>query len=138
LLAPLPGGIAAETATLVLNTDTGPHSFNIEIAKTSSEKILGLMYRRSLPADAGMLFLYNRPQQVTFWMRNTYIPLDMVFIGADGRVQRIESHTEPFSLAAISSDGEVEAVLELNAGTADAIGLKVGDKVDYPALVETR
>jgi hypothetical protein len=138
LLAPLPGGIAAETATLVLNTDTGPHSFNIEIAKTPSEKILGLMYRRSLPADAGMLFLYDRPQQVTFWMRNTYIPLDMVFIGADGRVQRIESHTEPFSLAAISSDGEVEAVLELNAGTADAIGLKVGDKVDYPALVETR
>jgi len=138
LLAPLPGGIAAETATLVLNTDTGPHSFNIEIAKTPSEKILGLMYRRSLPADAGMLFLYDRPQQVTFWMRNTYIPLDMVFIGADGRVQRIESHTEPFSLAAISSDGEVEAVLELNAGTADAIGLKVGDKVDYPALLETR
>ena len=138
MLSPLPGGIAAETATLVLNTDTGPHSFNIEIAKTPSEKILGLMYRRSLPADAGMLFLYDRPQQVTFWMRNTYIPLDMVFIGADGRVQRIESHTEPFSLAAISSDGEVEAVLELNAGTADAIGLKVGDKVDYPALVETR
>jgi len=138
LLLPLPGGIAAETATLVLNTDTGPHSFNIEIAKTPSEKILGLMYRRSLPADAGMLFLYDRPQQVTFWMRNTYIPLDMVFIGADGRVQRIESHTEPFSLAAISSDGEVEAVLELNAGTADAIGLKVGDKVDYPALVEPR
>jgi uncharacterized membrane protein (UPF0127 family) len=61
-----------------------------------------------------------------------------VFIGADGRVQRIESHTEPFSLAAISSDGEVEAVLELNAGIADAIGLKAGDKVDSPALVEPR
>lgn len=138
MLLPLTGGIAAETATLVLNTDTGPHSFNIEIAKTPSEKILGLMYRRSLPADAGMLFLYDRPQPVTFWMRNTYIPLDMVFIGADGRVQRIESHTEPFSLAVIPSDGEVEAVLELNAGTADAIGLKVGDKVDYQALVEPR
>jgi uncharacterized protein len=124
--------------TLVLHTDTGPHSFNIEIAKTPSEKILGLMYRRSLPADAGMLFLYDRPQQVTFWMRNTYIPLDMVFIGADRRVQRIESHTEPFSLAAISSDGDVVSVLELNAGTADAIGLKVGDKVDYPVLVEPR
>jgi uncharacterized membrane protein (UPF0127 family) len=138
LLLPLPGAIAAETATLVLNTDTGPHNFNIEIAKTPSEKILGLMYRRSLPADAGMLFLYDRPQPVNFWMRNTYIPLDMVFIGADGRVQRIESHTEPFSLAAISSDGEAEAVLELNAGTTDAIGLKVGDEVDYPALVEPR
>jgi uncharacterized membrane protein (UPF0127 family) len=138
LLLPLPGGIAAETATLVLHTDTGPHSFNIEIAKTPSEKILGLMYRRSLPSDAGMLFLYDRPQPVTFWMRNTYIPLDMVFIGADGRVQRIESHTEPFSLAAISSDGDVESVLELNAGTADAIGLKVGDRVDSPALVEAR
>jgi uncharacterized protein len=138
LLLPLPGGIAAETATLVLHTDTGPHSFNIEIAKTPSEKILGLMYRRSLPADAGMLFLYDRPQPVTFWMRNTYIPLDMVFIGADGRVQRIESHTEPFSLSAISSDGDVESVLELNAGTADAIGLKVGDKVSSPAFVEAR
>jgi uncharacterized protein len=138
LLLPLPDAIATETFTLVLHTDTGPHSFNIEIAKTQSEKMLGLMYRRSLPADAGMLFLYDRPQQVTFWMRNTYIPLDMVFIGADGRVQRIESHTEPFSLAAIPSDGEVEAVLELNAGTADAIGLKAGDKVDFPALVEPR
>jgi uncharacterized protein len=138
LLLPLPGGLAAETATLVLNTDTGPHSFTIEVAKTASEKILGLMYRKSMAADAGMLFLYDRPQPVTFWMRNTYIPLDMVFIGADGRVSRIESHTEPFSLAVISSDGEVEAVLELNAGTADAIGLKAGDKVDYPALVESR
>jgi uncharacterized membrane protein (UPF0127 family) len=138
LLLPLPGGIAAETATLVLNTDSGPHSFTIEIAKTASEKIIGLMYRRHLPSDAGMLFLYDPPQPATMWMRNTYIPLDMVFIGADGRVQRVERRTEPFSTTVISSDGEVAAVLELNAGTAEAIGLKVGDKVDYPALVEAR
>lgn len=122
---------------MVLKTDSGPHSFTVELAATPQEKALGLMYRRSLPADAGMLFLYDRPQPLTMWMRNTLISLDMVFIGADMRVHRIETHTEPFSTDIISSDGEVKAVLELNAGTAAAIGLKVGDEVDSPQLGRT-
>lgn len=134
LLVPLQEGLAAETGTLVLETDSGSHRLTIELARTPQEQRLGLMYRRSLPADGGMLFLYDRPQPVTMWMRNTLIPLDMVFIGADARVHRIENHTEPFSTEIISSEGEVQAVLELNAGKASAIGLKTGDKVKYPGL----
>jgi uncharacterized membrane protein (UPF0127 family) len=129
-----PGAIAAGNGTLVLKTDSGPHSFAIELATTPAERALGLMYRRTLPADAGMLFLYDNPQPLTMWMRNTFIPLDMVFIGADGKVHRIESRTEPFSTQLISSEGNVQGVLELNAGTAASIGLKAGDVVVYPGL----
>jgi len=129
-----PGAIAAGNGTLVLKTDSGPHSFTIELATTPAERALGLMYRRTLPVDAGMLFLYDKPQPLTMWMRNTFIPLDMVFIGADGKVHRIESRTEPFSTQIISSEGNVRGVLELNAGAAVSIGLKAGDEVVYPGL----
>jgi uncharacterized membrane protein (UPF0127 family) len=129
-----PGAIAAGNGTLVLKTDSGPHRFTIELATTPAERALGLMYRRTLPADAGMLFLYDKPQPLTRWMRNTFIPLDMVFIGADGKVHRIESRTEPFSTQIISSEGNVQGVLELNAGAAASIGLKAGDEVVYPGL----
>jgi uncharacterized membrane protein (UPF0127 family) len=132
LLLPPPGAIAAGNGTLVLKTDSGPHSFNIEIATTNGERALGLMYRRELPDDAGMLFLYDPPQPITMWMRNTILPLDMIFIGTDGKVHRIESHTEPFSTEVISSDGTVQGVLEVNAGTAAKIGLKAGDEVVLP------
>ena len=124
LLLPPPGAIAAGNGTLVLKTDSGPHNFNIEIATTNGERALGLMYRRELPADAGMLFVYDPPQPITMWMRNTILPLDMIFIGTDGKVHRIESHTEPFSTDIISSDGTVQGVLEVNAGTAAKIGLE--------------
>jgi uncharacterized protein len=125
---------ALSTATLVLETQSGKHSFKIEVATTDAERQLGLMFRRSLPEDGGMLFLYPQAQPVAMWMKNTIIPLDMVFIDAFGRVRRIETHTEPFSTTPIPSDGAVQAILELNAGTADAIGLKTGDKVIYPGL----
>jgi uncharacterized membrane protein (UPF0127 family) len=98
---------------------------------------MGLMFRRSLAADAGMLFLYDRAQPVAMWMKNTYIPLDMIFIGADGRVHRIAKRTEPFSTDVISSEGDVQGILEVNAGIADAIGLKPGDEVIYPGLWTT-
>ncbi len=133
LLLP-PGANAFGNGTLVLKTNSGPHSFTIELATTPAERALGLMYRRALPADAGMLFLYEQPQPLTMWMRNTFIPLDMVFIGIDGKVHRIETHTEPFSTQLISSEGAVQSVLELNAGTAASIGLKAGDEVVYPGL----
>ena len=118
----------------MLKTDSGPHNFTIELAITPAERALGLMYRRTLPADAGMLFIYDKPQPLNMWMRNTFISLDMVFIGADGKVHRIESRTEPFSTQLISSEGNVQGVLELNAGTAASIGLKAGDEVVYPGL----
>jgi uncharacterized membrane protein (UPF0127 family) len=136
LLVPWHGGLAASTETLVLKTATGDHNFNIEVATTDQERALGLMFRRSLPENSGMLFLYDPPQPATMWMKNTLIPLDMVFISAEGKVHRIESHTEPFSTAVIDSDGDVVGVLELNAGEADKIGLKRGDKVIYPGLAK--
>jgi hypothetical protein len=126
--------VALSSGTLVLETASGAHSFTIEVATTEAERELGLMFRRSLPQDGGMLFLYDQPQPIAMWMKNTLIPLDMVFIDAAGRVHRIETHAEPFSTTPIPSDGEVQAILELNAGTADTIGLKAGDKVVYPGL----
>jgi uncharacterized membrane protein (UPF0127 family) len=126
LLAPA-SGFATGTGTLVIKTASGDHNFNIEVATTQQEQALGLMFRRSLPENAGMLFLYDPPQPAAMWMKNTLIPLDMVFIAPDGRVLRIESNTEPLSTAVIPSEGDISAVLELNAGEADKIGLRRGD-----------
>jgi uncharacterized protein len=122
------------TAALVFKTTTGDHSFTIEVATTNQEKAQGLMFRRSLPENNGMLFVYDPPQPIMMWMKNTLIPLDMVFIAPDGTVHRIESNTEPFSTALISSEGAVLGVVELNAGAAARIGLKRGDRVVYPGL----
>jgi uncharacterized membrane protein (UPF0127 family) len=122
----------------VFKTETGEHSFDIEVMTTFGERAKGLMFRRSLPAKSGMLFVYDRPQAATMWMKNTYIPLDMVFIAQDGTVHRIEANTEPFSTALISSEGDIVAVLELNAGEAARIGLKRGDRAIYPGLGQAR
>ncbi|MDX2159599.1 MAG: DUF192 domain-containing protein [Hyphomicrobiaceae bacterium] len=113
---------------LRLVTQSGEHAFQVEVAESPEEKSRGLMFRRSLADDAGMLFPYEPPQEASMWMKNTYISLDMVFIRADGTVHRVEPGTEPFSEAVISSGGTVSAVLELKAGTAARIGLKAGDK----------
>jgi uncharacterized membrane protein (UPF0127 family) len=137
LLAPA-SGFATGTGTLVLKTATGDHNFNIEVATTQREQALGLMFRRSLPENAGMLFLYDPPQPAAMWMKNTLIPLDMVFIAPDGRVLRIESNAEPLSTTVIPSEGDISAVLELNGGEADKIGLRRGDKVIYPGLANGR
>ena len=118
----------------MLKTETGDHRFDIEVATNDQERALGLMFRRSLPENGGMLFLYDRPQSASMWMKNTLIPLDIVFIAPGGRVHRIESNTEPFSTGLISSEGAIVGVLELNAGQADKIGLKPGDQVIYPGL----
>lgn len=117
---------------LTIVTAQGEHTFQVEIASTPEEKAKGLMFRTSLADDAGMLFPYSPPQEATMWMRNTYISLDMVFIRADGTVHRIEPRTEPFSERVIASRGDVAAVLELKAGTADRLGLGPGDRVRHP------
>ena len=132
LLLPPPGAVAAGNGTLVLKTDSGPHNFNIEIATTNGERALGLMYRRELPDDAGMLFLYDPPQPITMWMRNTILPLDMIFIRADGRILRIAENTEPLSTRIIPSNGLAKGVLEVIAGTAQKYGIKPGDRVAHP------
>lgn len=137
LVLPVPASVAASAGTLVFKTDSGPHRFNVEIATTEQERRLGLMYRRTLADDAGMLFLYEVPQPVSMWMKNTFIPLDMIFIDAASKVHRIEKHAEPFSTDLISSDGVVQGILEVKAGTAETIGLKRGDEVILPDLGTT-
>lgn len=133
-LAPLTASMAASTGTLVLKTGSGEHRYAVEVAESAGEREMGLMFRRAMPASSGMLFLYEPAQPAAMWMRNTYIPLDMIFISADGRVHRIETNTEPFSTKLIPSGGDVAGVLELNAGQAAKIGLKRGDRVIYPGL----
>ncbi|HRD76696.1 MAG TPA: DUF192 domain-containing protein [Hyphomicrobiaceae bacterium] len=127
-------GVDAEMRreSLTLVTAKGERLINIEVAETSEEKSLGLMFRTSLADDAGMLFPYAPAQEIQMWMRNTYIPLDMVFIRADGVIHRIEVRTEPLSERVISSDGLVAGVLELAGGNAERLGLRPGDRVVHP------
>ena len=117
--------------TLTLETAGGPKVINIEIADGPEEKARGLMFRTALADTSGMLFPYPQPQELTMWMRNTYISLDMVFIRADGLVHRIEVRTEPLSERVIASNGDVTAVLELAGGAAERLGLKPGDRVKH-------
>ncbi|HEX2841086.1 DUF192 domain-containing protein [Hyphomicrobium sp.] len=123
---------AAQEERLELVTASGVHALDVEIASTPEKQALGLMYRTSLPDTKGMLFPHQKPAELSMWMRNTYIPLDMVFITADGTVHRIEARTEPFSERIISSNGPVAAVLEIAGGAAERMGLKPGDKVRHP------
>jgi uncharacterized membrane protein (UPF0127 family) len=117
--------------TLKLITARGTHAIDVEITETPAEKAQGLMFRTSLADTAGMLFFYETPQEITMWMRNTYIPLDMVFIRADGIVHRIEARTEPLSENIVASRGNVTACLELAGGAAERLGLKPGDRVEH-------
>lgn len=123
---------------LKIHTASGEHTFLVEVAESAEEKSRGLMFRRTLADNAGMLFPYEPPQEATMWMRNTYISLDMIFIRADGTIHRIEHGTEPFSERVIASEGPVLAVLELRAGMAQRIGLKAGDRVDHPLFKRPR
>lgn len=117
---------------LTVATATGKHVFSVEVMRTEAERGRGLMERRHLPADRGMLFDFKSVQPVAMWMQNTYIPLDMLFIRADGTIARIAEHTEPMSTRTIPSGEPVLAVLELNAGTAARIGAKPGDRIEHP------
>jgi len=113
--------------TLSLQTASGAHKLSVEVMRTEEGREHGLMNRRYLPADRGMLFDFGIEAPVMMWMKNTYIPLDMIFLSRKGVVTHIAENAEPMSEAIISSGGEVYAVLEVNAGYARKIGLKVGD-----------
>lgn len=118
-------------------TATGSHRFRVWIAADDRSRTRGLMFVRDLPADRGMLFLFEQPQPAAFWMKDTYIPLDLVFIDATGRVLNVGHDARPLSLAPIESEGPVIAVLEVQAGTAARIGLAAGDRVRLPSLRTT-
>jgi hypothetical protein len=119
---------------LVIETKTGSHRFSVELAQTAEERAEGLMFRRRLAADAGMLFVYPSDQTIHMWMKNTLIPLDMLFIAADGRITRVAERTVPGSTAVISSGAPARGVLEVNGGTAARLGIAAGDRVIHPAF----
>lgn len=123
---------AAELQTLEIATKTGVQVFSVEVATTEEEKRTGLMYRKELPDGRGMLFDFSPEQEVSMWMKNTFIPLDMIFIRSDGRILRIAEDTVPQSTKIISSRGLAKGVLEVIAGTAKKYGIAPGDRVAHP------
>jgi uncharacterized protein len=123
---------AAEAGTLEIATKAGVRSFSIELAVTDEERAKGLMDRKQVPEGYGMLFDFKQQQQVTMWMKNTYVSLDMIFIRDDGRIARIAENTEVLSERIIPSGSPVRAVLEVVAGTAKKYGIAAGDRVAYP------
>lgn len=132
-LAPTPSvGQVLEPLAIVSGDER--HEFQVELALTPAERSRGLMYRRSMPADHGMLFDFEREEMVSMWMRNTYISLDMLFIRTDGTIARIAANTEPLSERTISSGEPVRFVLELNAGKSAELGISPGDRVEHTLL----
>ena len=130
LLAAAPAQ-AAEPERLEIVTASGPQLFQVEVMRNDADRIRGLMFRRFMPPDRGMLFDFQEEQPVMMWMRNTIIPLDLVFIARNGQIANIAENTEPMSERTIPSEGPVTAVLELNAGTAARTGMKKGDQVRH-------
>ena len=138
LAAPLPGRAAPPqlqqfaTAQLTIVSASGRHPFKIELAETPAQMEQGLMFRRSLAPDAGMLFDFKQPTVATMWMHNTLIPLDMLFVDQQGRIVNIAQRAVPESDATIAAAAPVRAVIELNGGTAARLDIKPGDRVLYP------
>lgn len=121
-----------------LRGDWGAARFSVELADEAAERAEGLMHREHLPKSAGMLFVYEAPVEATFWMRNTLIALDMIFIDDRGRVINIKNSAQPLDETFISSEGKVLAVLEVNGGLSKALGINVGSEVRHPAFDQAR
>ncbi len=134
LAVALPLAACSDEGKLVLHSSTGDYTFNVEVVDTPESRAQGLMYRQDLAEDAGMLFDFKEEREVSFWMRNTLIPLDMIFIGADGVVKNIHVNAVPHDPTSIPSDGPVQFVLEIPGGRSVEIGLKAGDTMDHPRV----
>ena len=124
-----PAGL--EQVSLTITSGQRVHRFTVEIARTQEEQATGLMNRSELAPDRGMIFPFDPPRDASFWMKNTLIPLDMIFVAADGSIANIAANTVPLSLEPVLSDGPVGAVLELAGGRAAELGIKPGDKVAW-------
>lgn len=131
----LAGPVLADDATAVIHTATGDYKFAVEIADTMETRAKGLMYRQSLAPDAGMLFDFGVERETAFWMQNTYIPLDMLFIGADGTIKTIHANARPLDKTTIPSGAPVRFVLEIPGGRAAEIGAKPGDRLEHDRVV---
>lgn len=117
---------------LTIRSASATHRFTVEVAHTPEQQATGLMNRQSVAPDRGMIFPYDPPQDVGFWMKNTLVPLDMIFIRADGTIARIEANTVPLSLELVAAGEPVAAVLELAGGRAAELGIRAGDRVEWP------
>jgi uncharacterized membrane protein (UPF0127 family) len=125
-----PAGLAL--VPLTVQSDGKTHRFTVEVARTPQEQAQGLMFRTELAPDAGMIFPFPSLKPASFWMKNTVIPLDIIFVRADGSIESIAANTVPYSLDAVSSNGPVAAVLELAGGRAAELGIEPGDTVKWP------
>ena len=124
-----PAGL--EQVSLTVQSGERMHRFTVEVARTVEEQATGLMNRSSLAPDRGMVFPFETPREASFWMKNTLIPLDMIFVRTDGSIANIEANTVPLSLQPVYSDGSVAAVLEIAGGRSAELGIKPGDKVKW-------
>lgn len=121
-------------STLVVESRGGRHEFRVWVADSPPRRASGLMFVERLETGTGMLFLYGDPQPVSMWMKNTLIPLDMLFVAADGRITRVARQARPLTLRTISSLGLVTAVIEIGGGEAQRLGIEPGDRVLHPAF----
>lgn len=134
LVVAAPLAACSDEGKLVLHTATGDYDFNVEVVDTPESRAQGLMFRQELADDAGMLFDFQEEREVSFWMRNTFIPLDMIFVGSDGVVKTIHVNARPQDPTSIPSQVPVQFVLEIPGGRSEEIGLKPGDMMEH-ALV---
>lgn len=133
---PRPAGAQPQAALdkLEIVTAGGRHVFRAEVADTDEKRAEGLMFRTKLDQDYGMLFDFKREQPVFFWMKNTYVSLDMIFVRANGTIAHIAENTTPLSEATVPSQNPVRFVFEVVAGTAKRLGIKPGDRVVHPLI----
>ncbi len=125
---------AADLERLEVRTAGGTRVFSVEVVDTDETRARGLMFRTEMAADRGMLFDFKREESVAFWMKNTYLPLDMIFVRADGRIRSIATDTTPLSEEPVSAGGPVRFVLEVNAGTTARLGIRPGDTLVHPRI----
>jgi len=133
-IAAAPLAACSDEGNLVLHTESGDHNFKVEVVDTPESRAQGLMFRTELADDAGMLFDFKEDRMVSFWMQNTLIPLDMVFIGSDGVVKNVHVNARPMDTTSIPSGAPVQFVLEIPGGRSQEIGLKAGDTVEHARI----
>ena len=136
LMVATPLAACSDEGRLVLHSATGDHAFNVEVVDTPESRAKGLMFREELADDAGMLFDFKQELEVSFWMSNTLIPLDMIFVGADGVVKTIHVNARPQDLTSIPSQVPVQFVLEIPGGRTEELGIKPGDTMEHDRVAK--
>ncbi len=134
LVLTLPLAACSDEGRLTIESRNGDHSFAVEIVDTPESRAKGLMYREELAPDAGMLFDFKESRPVSFWMSNTLIPLDMIFITEEGLIANVHAQARPLDTTSIPSDGPVMFVLEIPGGRAAELGIAAGDRVVHPRI----